>query len=141
MAGPEAYDQWVQINISNFAKDTLDIEDSKLEWGKFYKNGDKDKEITPQQLDGTVIKDNAHASVYSCGREDAASGTQGSLDLYDQRSQEKVCTIHWDCPWGSSTNTFGINNIAEDYSVVHGPYHKSGGALGVVKVSVNDSIH
>jgi hypothetical protein len=32
MAGPDAYAQWVQMNISNYAKDTLDIENAKLDW-------------------------------------------------------------------------------------------------------------
>jgi hypothetical protein len=32
MAGPDAYAQWVQMNVSNYAKDTLNIENAKLDW-------------------------------------------------------------------------------------------------------------
>jgi hypothetical protein len=109
--------------------------------GKFYRDGNKGVEIKPQALDGTTIEDDQTVPVYSCGRDGAASGTEGSFELHDQKTQKRVCTIEWDCPWGSHTNTFDIKNINDQFRVVHGPYNKSGGALGTVDISVNPAGH
>lgn len=77
-----AYAQWVTITIypANF---NATIKNAAHSWGKFYTNGNKDDEIQPSAIDGTVIPAGGSYTISACGREDAASGTEGSFDVYD----------------------------------------------------------
>ncbi|MCA2507352.1 MAG: aegerolysin family protein [Microcystis sp. M54BS1] len=104
-----AYAQWVTITIyaTNFDVTLVNVAHS---WGKFYDSdkigyagGNKDNEYQPSAIEGKVIKANSSFSINACGREDAASGTEGSFELYDGNTQ--VGTYSWDCPWGSKTNS------------------------------------
>ncbi|KAH7927420.1 hypothetical protein BV22DRAFT_1006919, partial [Leucogyrophana mollusca] len=64
------------------------------------------------------------------GRSDAAAGTESTIDLYDDTT--KVCTLYWNCPWGSPTNNFEVRNVnkAGGHIVSNGSWNVSGGALG-----------
>jgi hypothetical protein len=78
------------------------------------------------------------ADVYSCGREDAASGTQGSFDMIDQNSGTRICSLQWNCPYESSpgnTNSVKAQNQNDNYKVDIGNYRKNG-ALGKVDVTI-----
>lgn len=96
-----AYAQWVSITIypSNFQ---ATIKNVALSWGKFYRNGDKNDEVPVSEIEGTKVDADGSYEIYSCGRSDAASGTEGSFDLYD--GDTKVGTYSWDCPWGRKDN-------------------------------------
>lgn len=74
-------------------------------------------------------------SIYSCGREDAASGTEGSLSLYD--GETKVAEIYWDCPWGSKHNKFSATvTDSVNYHIDTSGFNEYGGAIGNVIVSI-----
>ncbi|WP_310555877.1 aegerolysin family protein [Flavobacterium sp.] len=97
-----AYAQWVAITIypSNFE---ITLKNVAHSWGKFYKDGNKDNEIQPSEIEGTKIAAGNSYVIYACGRSDAAAGTEGSFDIYDGATV--VGTYTWDCPWGSKTNS------------------------------------
>ncbi|KAH7905789.1 Aegerolysin family protein [Hygrophoropsis aurantiaca] len=132
---PKAYKQWVVLTITNsFRSRPILIQHASLSWGKFYQNGDKGAELTPEQIDQIVIPPGSEHSVSSCGRSDASSGTEGTIDVYDDET--KVCTLYWNCPWGSPTNNFEVRNVnkAGGYIVSNGPWNVSGGALGNIAI-------
>ena len=104
--------------------------------GKFYKNGNKNDEISAGAVNGTTIPAGSTENIYSCGRSDAASGTEGVIDLYE--GDTKICTIYWSCPWGSKSNDFQVQNrnSKAGYMVSIGDWNRDSGALGKVEVEV-----
>ncbi|KAH7905705.1 putative Asp-hemolysin precursor [Hygrophoropsis aurantiaca] len=135
---PDAYAQWVVLEITNSLKGPIKIQNAKLIWGKFYQNGNKDVELSPDEIDQIVIPPGETRSVSSCGRSGAPSGTEGSIDLDDDTT--KICTLYWNCPWGSPTNDFALQDVNQEYVVTHGPWNQTGGAIGniAIKVAANE---
>ncbi|KAK9434833.1 Asp-hemolysin [Metarhizium brunneum] len=133
-----AYAQWVVLEFINRMRSDLVIKNAWLRWGKFHKDGDKDSEISTTDVNTISALPGKRCTVSSCGRESAASGTEGDLDLYDGNT--KICKVYWDCPWGSPTNKARILDYdpsTSNYAVVLGPYNTSGGALGRVDITVS----
>ncbi|KAH7920735.1 putative Asp-hemolysin precursor [Leucogyrophana mollusca] len=131
---PDTYDQWVVLEITNSLGSPLKIQNASLSWGKFHKNGDRDYEISPEEVDKIVIPAGSEHSVSSCGRSHSPSGTEGTIDLYDDTT--KVCTLYWNCPWGSSANNFEVQDVNQGYIVTHGPWNAVAGPLGNIKIKV-----
>ncbi|KAM5350786.1 hypothetical protein ACJ41O_007291 [Fusarium nematophilum] len=130
-----AYAQWVYMLIqSKVANGNLLIKNLKLSWGKFYQYDNKDTEVSSSTVGSTTIAPGNSAGIASCGRADAASGTEGSFDLYN--GNVKVCNIYWDCPWGKKTNTFTVSAINDDYIVQATGANINSGALGNVTIKV-----
>ncbi|KAF1933691.1 Aegerolysin family protein [Didymella exigua CBS 183.55] len=131
-----AYAQWVVIHIINsFRQGTISLKNAQAMWGKFYKNGNKDAEIGAGEVNETTVAAGSEADISSCGRSDAASGTEGKVDVFDGDTQ--VCTIYWNCPWGSKSNDFQIQNRNNDYGITVGEWNRDSGALGKVDVDVS----
>src|SRR5882724_7685031 len=97
-----AYAQWAVFTITTVGA-TMTVKSVTLNWGKFYKNGNKDDEVPISDIEGHQIAPGVSYVISTCGRSDASSGTEGSFDLYDGAT--KVGNYYWDCPWGSKTNT------------------------------------
>jgi hypothetical protein len=138
----QAYAQWVVVTINNKSKSmTATVGGAYLKWGKFHKDGNKDEEIPPSDINKIEIPPGGKARVCSCGRSDAASGTEGGFYLYDgtdQNNDKCIGEVYWNCPWGSKENTFTTTPKNPDkYNISNGPYNKSGGALGNVDVFVS----
>ncbi|KAH7232772.1 aegerolysin type hemolysin [Fusarium tricinctum] len=130
-----AYGQWVYILIqSKIASGNISVKNVNIMWGKFYKYDDKDNEISPQDVGNIVIPSNGSAGIASCGRSDAASGTEGTFDLYD--GDVKICNIYWSDPWGGSTNIFTVSNVNDSYIVQATGATLEGGPLGNVNVRI-----
>jgi hypothetical protein len=102
--------------------------------GKFYEWDNKDHEISPAQVDSLVIAQGDTKEIAACGRSDAASGTEGTVDLY--QGGTKVCQLYWNCPWGSKTNTFTVRDTNPSWIVSATGANTDGGALGTVEVKV-----
>lgn len=96
-----AYAQWVSIEIKSVGT-TLSIKNAQHAWGKFFQCGDKDKEVSVDDINKITIPSGGVVSICACGRENASSGTEGSIDIYD--GDVLVGTYYWDCPWGSKRN-------------------------------------
>lgn len=94
-----AYAQWAEFTI-NPVNCSVTLKNVVLHWGKFY-IGSKDNQISPDTLEGKVIKSGESYTFGACAREKASSGTEGSFDLYD--GETKIGNYYWDCPWGSKT--------------------------------------
>jgi hypothetical protein len=76
------------------------------------------------------------ADIFSCGKKDTMSGTEGSFDLIDQSSGTLICSLHWNCPHQSSpgyTNSVKALSRNDGYVVAIGSYPEKG-ALGKVNV-------
>lgn len=128
-----AYAQWVSVNIqiSGF---TAILTNVIHEWGKFYADGDKDKEVPPSDIEGTSITTGNNYTINACGRSNAAAGTQGSFDIYDGTTL--VGSYSWDCPWGSKTNTSTWTPHNENYVGQQTGANLDSGALGNVTLKV-----
>lgn len=123
-----AYAQWIQIDIKSLNFNGK-IDNAKLMWGKFYEKGNKDKELKVSEINGQAINSGETYSVYSCGRSDSASGTEGEFFVYD--GNVKIAKLYWDCPWGNKTNTFLHEKYTgDDYMIEISDYNHYGGALG-----------
>lgn len=128
-----SYAQWVSVHVKNLSPNTLHIADARLNWGKFYADGDKDKELSSSVIDQVVIaSDNAH-DINSCGRSNSASGTEGQFHITD--GKRNICTLHWDCPWGGH-NSFEVRNVNSEYVVTAGSWNYDIGAIGNVDVEI-----
>ncbi|MDG4596773.1 MAG: aegerolysin family protein [Candidatus Contendobacter sp.] len=140
-----AYGQWVSftVRVKGFAG-RADL--ANLIWGKFYKYDDKDSEIDIAAVNNIKFENNNTYSniIASCGRSDAASGTEGSFYIcIDGKAPDdpdyKVCKISWDCPWGTKTNTFAASDFDPDkyvVSIIGGSTY--GGSIGMLTVVVAD---
>jgi hypothetical protein len=127
-----AYAQWVVMTVGATGT-TLSIKNAQLAWGKFYQYNDKDREVSSDDVNKIQIASGNVAVIASCGREDAASGTEGSFDLYD--GEVNVGTYYWDCPWGSKTNTSTWTpSLNENYVTQVTGANLDSGALGNVTI-------
>ena len=82
-----------------------------------------------------VVSPESDVEISACGRADASSGTEGTIDLFDEGT--KICTLYWSSPWGAYPNIFQAQDVngKEGYIVGVGPYGTSG-ALGRVEVEI-----
>jgi hypothetical protein len=128
---PNGYGDWIQLNIYNDLSIPILVNEKALSWGKYYQCPDKDNELAPQN--GIKINPGQYVSVCSCGRENASSGTTGSIEIYDGTTH--VADVLWDCPHGSS-NSMGLQKYSESYKVEFPPPSKEG-AIGNVDVHVS----
>ncbi|KAK7963577.1 aegerolysin type hemolysin [Apiospora sp. TS-2023a] len=135
-----AYKQWIGIkNRSRLRKGDLRIKHAKLQSGKFYE-GNKDNEISASDVDKIVIAPQSQGTVYSCGRSDAAIGTEGEYTLYDWDGEHetKICRIYWSAPWGAHPNIFQIRDWdpnTSDY-VIHKDDVQQDSTIGNVELVV-----
>jgi hypothetical protein len=127
-----AYAQWIEVKI-RATSFTISVKNANLPWGKFYRLGNKDQEISTDDINKITITSGNSATICSCGRADASAGTEGSFDLYD--GDTKVGTYRWDCPWGSKTNSFGWDTVDDDkYTTEATGGNTDSGSIGNVTI-------
>lgn len=129
-----AYAQWIEVKIVS-ENMTLKVKNANLNWGKFYEYGNKDKEISKDDINKIEVASGKSAWICSCGRSDASSGTEGSFELYD--GDTKIGKFNWDCPWGKKSNTFDWNQDASKdiYFTEREGGNKDSGAIGTVTIT------
>lgn len=98
------YSQFVTLRLRS-ENLTLGIREAKLEHGKFYETGDKDKELDPSAIKAIRINTGAWHNVNACGKDSAAVGTEGFIELVDTDNDRVLGKYRWDCPYWSSANT------------------------------------
>ena len=131
-----SYAQWIGISVKPY-KLNLNIQNAQLSWGKFHREDDRDSDISSNEINQIKMRDGNSASIYSCGRSDAASGTQGSIDIYDADTAKKIGTFSWDSPWGSKHNTFGWSySDSENYIAQVTGGNKDSGAIGNLRIEI-----
>ena len=105
-----AYAQWVEITIVGVPGETLHVRNAQHGWGKFYAAPNKDAELGVDAVNRLTVGPGPTPLVLgACGRSSAASGTQGSFDLYDDAGRQ-AAHCEWDCPWGRDPNRFVWNH-------------------------------
>lgn len=128
-----AYAQWIEVTVFVVNAD-FKINGAYLDWGKFHKPGNKDAEISPSTINGTIIKDEESYTIASCGRESSPSGTEGGFSLYD--GADLVFKYYWDCPWsGSNKDSLKVED-EKKYTVIKKGGGSSGGAIGNIFITV-----
>ncbi|KAF9526819.1 aegerolysin type hemolysin [Crepidotus variabilis] len=133
-----AYAQWVTIDNGNNSPGTatLVIRKVSLSWGKFYEGGNKDREIHISSLEGKEIPAGGSFKIYSCGRENASSGTEGSYNLVEKNGGRLVRRVYWNCPLGTKTNTFTLSGANRDWVIQQDGGNLDSGALGDIKLTM-----
>jgi hypothetical protein len=133
------YAQYIEMELYNKSKSRkYTVGGATLAWGKFYQRPNKDQEIGAGDIDGQVVNPGKGFFVCACGRENASSGTEGSVTIYDGDTQ--VGVIHWDNPWlAGSTNRVWVEGKNDDYAVEIGPYDSKNASIGYVKVELSHS--
>ncbi|KAL8692071.1 MAG: hypothetical protein Q9218_002830 [Villophora microphyllina] len=126
------YGQWVEIKIANKTDRTLTLKNLRLHWGKLYEYPDKGKEANSNTVNDKTIKPHGSFSFASCGRENASSGTEGEVYVYD--GGDEAFKIYWDCPyWGS--NRFETLYVKEGWFPSNTKW-SPGEQLGTITVTV-----
>jgi hypothetical protein len=130
-----AYAQWINVEVNAIGLN-INIKNARLGWGKFYANGNKDQEISGDDINRIAISDGHTHTICSCGRADAASGTEGHFDLYDGGT--KIGTFSWENPWGSKNNMVNWSLDADrgDYLADVDGGNLDSGAIGRVRIRV-----
>lgn len=127
-----AYAQWVSIKIIAHGT-TLRIKNAKLRWGKFHQTGNKEVEISPDDINKITIEPKRETFINSCGRSDSGSGTEGDFDIFD--GDTKVGHYHWDCPWTQKKNTSTWTpDSSEGYLTQVAGANLDSGALGNITI-------
>lgn len=156
MSSTRAEKLWCTLVIENRSSETITIKNVQLQWGKFCDGGKYSKitslplspvrwffvnasstgygpcnEISPSDIDGKTVAPKKSYSIYTCGRQSSASGTEGSIDLYVKN--EKIATVYWDCPWGMSPNLLQIRDVPADWILSNSQF-STDGAMGTVNI-------
>ncbi|KAF8726099.1 hypothetical protein AX14_008081 [Amanita brunnescens Koide BX004] len=130
-----AYAQWVVINIVNSSARPVVIKNVRIHWGKFYKEGDKNIEVSVHAIENTRILPGQEFRISSCGRENATSGTEGEFDIFEDGS-DKIRHFYWDCPWGKKGNTWRVSESNRKWVVDTWGANIDSGALGNITVDL-----
>ncbi|EFJ34202.1 hypothetical protein SELMODRAFT_406684 [Selaginella moellendorffii] len=129
------YPQWVSFKITNLGRDTLEVKNSFLSYGKWYKYPNKNNDgSAPGGITIAAGATSPNPPFAACGRQGSPSGTTGGFDIYTKGF--KVATIHFDCPYTGS-NKLSVSDECKN-CVVQLPSFSTSGALGdlVLKVVV-----
>ncbi|KYK58701.1 hypothetical protein DCS_05718 [Drechmeria coniospora] len=136
-----AYAQWIIVTIVNFLKSGKDIKvkNADISWGKFWDGENMDDEISASTVNEIVVARGQVEQVQACGRSDAASGTEGTFDIYDCNNK-RICHVSWDCPWGSKSNSFEVEVDDEaKYKVIKPSFVVRSGAIGTMQIFIMDN--
>lgn len=103
--------------------------------GKFTQNHDENQEISGDDIKKLTIAPGSTLLVTARGRQSAASGCEGILDL---KTQGKVIgRLYFSSPWGLTyDNDFQVQNKMKGFYFEHSDINRGSGPLGSVTVDV-----
>jgi hypothetical protein len=128
------YDQWVSFIIINCTNNIITIKNAKLEYGKWYRDGNKNFDIEHEEINRTVINPNGRIRINCRGR--YITGCEGNFDLVEEGGT-LIRNIYFDCPFFNKKNTLAVADQSRDnYIVEHKGANFDGGALGSVEIIV-----
>ncbi len=135
------YNQWVSFIISNCTNNKIIIDNANLEFGKWYRDGNKDFNLEPKDINHTVIYPGETIRINCCGRILAITGCEGSFDLVEDDGTV-IRHIYFNCPSFNVTNMLSIAiGRSNKYIVEHKGANFYGGALGNVEITLTPHIH
>lgn len=129
--------QWIGLTISNKSQDPnsfLTISELNLKWGKLYRDGNVDTEISTADVVGRTISSGNTYTIWSSGRSNSPTGTEGTVVLKFEDSDIVVAEIYWDVPWAGE-NTLRNLQSNTDW-IVDIPQFSHDGAIGEVTVQI-----
>ncbi|TFK78473.1 pleurotolysin A [Polyporus arcularius HHB13444] len=130
---PHGHHQWVTIRLKNLGSRAVKLTNLNVSWGKLHADNDKDKEIDPSTINNSVIEAGDSLQINACGLDTSPSGTTGDFDLVDTSAgDKKIRHVYWDCPWGSSTNTWTISGSNSNWVVESHGANLEDGPLGSI---------
>jgi hypothetical protein len=133
--GAQAYKQWICLELNNRTTDvTMVISNITLDWGKLYSDGNKDVEIPISKVVGTKIPPKGALKIYSCGRENASSGTEGTVTVRVEGGGT-IGSVYWNCPWGATSNEAYAKNVGDSW-IINVPQVSYDGAIGLLPVKI-----
>ena len=159
MSSTRAEKLWATLVLENRSKETITIKNLQVQWGKFCNGGKYSKnhfapfesspmlfsltliltgygpcnEIPPSDIEGKTIAPKKNYSIYTCGRQSSATGTEGSFDLYIK--DEKIATVYYDVPWGMNPNVLKITDVDSDW-IISSTAFSPDGAMGTVNIKI-----
>ena len=114
------WSEWVEIYFDNQSDKALEIKNFKNTGGWLYVAGDSGRsEMSADQVQGLSIasRPREDPGFGNTGYSGWMKGCEGSLDLYIKDTQDRVCSINWNCPYWSKQNSFNILNVHNDWRV------------------------
>lgn len=95
--------------------------------------------MTPNQVDDLVIRHSGgRRDISSCGEMGSMSGTRGTIDLYDDTRDTRICTLYWSASVAPERrNEFLKLNHDMRYTVNIGYWNESG-TLGFIPVTIKE---
>ncbi|KAI8996483.1 aegerolysin type hemolysin [Trametes punicea] len=134
---PTTVNLWVTMEITNYGSIPIVIKEVVLAWGKLYKNDNKDDSVEPDVYKGHVIAPGDVIKIASCGKQGTWTGTEGNIKLGDTTDGDQLfCTLKWDCPWLSSSNSWTVDCSNPKFIVESKGANLKDGALGSITISV-----
>jgi len=134
------YKQWVSFIISNCTNNAITIKNANLEYGKWYRDDNKDFEVQLEDINRTVIYPAERIQINCCGRFMIPTGCEGSFDLVEEDGTV-IRHIYFDCPSFNKTNTLIIGSKKTNkYIVEHTGANFYGGALGNIEITLQPRI-
>jgi hypothetical protein len=128
------YGQWVEVRIQAEGVN-IKIQHAGVSSGKFHRAGNKDSDMSRDEVNGIVIPSGKEGIVASCGKSNAWAGTQGGFDLWDKDKNIKIALFRWDCPWSSGSNTFDVVDKDSNYDTRYSGGNMKDGAIGNVTIT------
>lgn len=103
--------------------------------GKFTQNEDENQEISGDDIKKLSIPPGTTLIVSARGRQGAASGCEGILDL--KTRGRVIGRLYFSSPWGLTyDNDFQVQNKVKGFYYDVGPINRGSGPLGSVTVDV-----
>lgn len=129
------YAQWVEVTIRNTTGRVLSIKNVHLDYGKFYQSGNKDHELSTEEINSTTIPDCKTVIICSCGRDWSPTGTQGYFEIYD--GVTKLGRYTWDCPFGEKWNISIWSRYETDRYITTTSHGSVSSAIGKIVIIVD----
>ncbi|KAF9883232.1 hypothetical protein FE257_003826 [Aspergillus nanangensis] len=131
--------QYLDIQIQDDLKYDIRIENAHVESGEFYREGDQNDILTTDEIGDMSIRHNGgRRDICSCSEPGAISGPQGAIDLVDDMTDARICTLTWSASLGPGTsNVFTMRNQNPGYKVEIGTWNESG-PMGDVPVTISE---
>ncbi|KAJ4383711.1 hypothetical protein N0V85_008465 [Neurospora sp. IMI 360204] len=138
------YGDWTEIDIKNTSGKELSFRNCQ------HTNGanstpvrvdvpDKNREISPNELNDKKIGSNGSYRFGACGRENTWSGCEGIVELWDTAANVVVAKIKYYSPHGTSYNQFSIDCPTSGWTASQtGAYLGNDQPMGNVTVTVSN---
>ncbi|KAF7161075.1 hypothetical protein CNMCM5623_006752 [Aspergillus felis] len=136
---PATGQQYVDIEIKDDMKYDIRIENAHIDSGEFYNEDNQNDTLTTDDVDDMVIRHNGGLRhICSCGEEQGFKGLEGTIDLFDDVKDAKICTLAWNASMGpGKKNKFEMRNQDPRYNINIGNWNESG-VMGTVPVTITE---